>query len=117
MSSKISALTAITGAHVDAAADVLTIVDTSASQTKKILIEQFQLIPGANWRAGNGTAAAPSYSMLGSGSYNTGWYYTGGTMNLSINGTGPNWLFDATQIYPGADGTQSLGATTFRIAS
>jgi hypothetical protein len=36
--SKISALTAITGANVDTANDVFPIVDTSATQTKKILV-------------------------------------------------------------------------------
>lgn len=37
---KISSLTALTGAGVDATADVLPIVDTSATTTKKILVEE-----------------------------------------------------------------------------
>lgn len=37
---KISALTALTGANVDPAADVLPIVDTSTTTTKKILIDE-----------------------------------------------------------------------------
>ena len=37
---KISALTALTGANVDALADVMPIVDTSAATTKKILVSE-----------------------------------------------------------------------------
>src|SRR3990167_4468888 len=37
---KISALTALTGANVDAAADYLSIVDTSVTTTKKILVSE-----------------------------------------------------------------------------
>lgn len=37
---KISALTALTGANVDAVADVIPIVDTSAAATKKILVSE-----------------------------------------------------------------------------
>ena len=37
---KISALTALTGANVDAAADYLAIVDTSVTTTKKILVSE-----------------------------------------------------------------------------
>lgn len=39
---KISALTALTGANVDTAADVLAIVDTSATATKKILVDELR---------------------------------------------------------------------------
>lgn len=39
---KISALTALTGANVDPAADVLPIVDTSASTTKKIVVNELR---------------------------------------------------------------------------
>lgn len=39
---KISALTALTGANVDTAADVLAIVDTSATATKKIPIDELR---------------------------------------------------------------------------
>ena len=38
---KISALTALTGAGADATADVLAVVDTSATTTKKMLFEEF----------------------------------------------------------------------------
>lgn len=37
---KISALTALTGANVDSAADVLPVVDTSVTTTKKILVDE-----------------------------------------------------------------------------
>lgn len=37
---KISALTSLTGANVDTAADVLPIVDTSVTTTKKILVDE-----------------------------------------------------------------------------
>jgi hypothetical protein len=40
---KISALTALSGAQVDTAADLLAIVDTSAATTKKILVSEFQI--------------------------------------------------------------------------
>jgi len=40
---KISALTALTGASVDTTADVLPIVDTSATTTKKILIDELRI--------------------------------------------------------------------------
>ena len=43
---KISALTALTGASVDTAADVLPIVDTSATTTKKILIDELRIALG-----------------------------------------------------------------------
>lgn len=43
---KISALTALTGANVDTAADVLPIVDTSASTTKKIVVNELRTALG-----------------------------------------------------------------------
>lgn len=43
---KISALTALTGANVDQAADLLPIVDTSATTTKKILVNQLGIAIG-----------------------------------------------------------------------
>ena len=43
---KISALTALTGANVDTAADVLAIVDTSVTTTKKILIDELRTALG-----------------------------------------------------------------------
>jgi hypothetical protein len=43
---KISALTALTGANVDTAADLLAIVDTSASSTKKILVDELRTAMG-----------------------------------------------------------------------
>lgn len=43
---KISALTALTGANVDTAADVLPIVDTSVTTTKKILIDELRIAIG-----------------------------------------------------------------------
>lgn len=47
---KISALTALTGANVDAAADLLAIVDTGVTTTKKILVSELAiglgLVPG-----------------------------------------------------------------------
>ena len=47
---KISALTALTGANVDAAADVVPIVDTGVTTTKKILVSELAiglgLVPG-----------------------------------------------------------------------
>src|SRR3954469_8844328 len=44
---KISALTALAGASVDATADVLPIVDTSATTTKKILVEELGIAMNA----------------------------------------------------------------------
>ena len=41
---KVSALTALTGANVDNSADVLAIVDTSVATTKKILVQEISLI-------------------------------------------------------------------------
>lgn len=41
---KISALTALTGANVDNSADILAIVDTSATTTKKILVQELQAV-------------------------------------------------------------------------
>jgi microcystin-dependent protein len=43
---KISALTALTGANVDTTADLLAIVDTSATQTKKITIDELRIPVG-----------------------------------------------------------------------
>src|SRR3972149_2730731 len=50
--SKISALTALTGANVDTAADVLAIVDTGVSTTKKILINELSIALGV-WSTGD----------------------------------------------------------------
>ena len=41
---KVSALAALTGANVDNSADVLPIVDTSVTTSKKILVQELQLI-------------------------------------------------------------------------
>lgn len=43
---KISALTALTGANVDTAADVLGIVDTDLTQTKKIVVDELRIALG-----------------------------------------------------------------------
>jgi len=43
---KISSLTALTGANVDTAADLLAIVDTSVTTTKKILIDELRIAVG-----------------------------------------------------------------------
>ena len=43
---KISALTALTGANVDTAADLLAIIDTSVTTTKKILIDELRTALG-----------------------------------------------------------------------
>ncbi len=83
---KISGLTALTGANVDTAADLLAIVDTSASATKKITVDELRnalvkaqtLTDGAtiSWDtslgvvasvtlAGNRTMAAPTNLAVG----------------------------------------------------
>lgn len=103
MSSKISALTAILGVNVDPAADVLAIVDTSATQTKKILVEEIL-------RAlGNGTAAAPSLAFInspGAGFYRTANNEIGIALASSLA-----YLFAATAFLgTGLD----LGTTTLR---
>ena len=43
---KISALTALAGSSVDTAADVIPIVDTSATTTKKILVDELRIALG-----------------------------------------------------------------------
>jgi hypothetical protein len=56
---KISALTALTGANVDQVADVLAIVDTSVTTTKKILISelaQAMLVLGTEQASTSGTS-------------------------------------------------------------
>src|SRR5690242_12730935 len=65
---KISGLTALTGANVDTANDLLPIVDTSATTTKKITIDELRkaliksqtLTDGAtvNWDASSGIVAS-----------------------------------------------------------
>ena len=55
---KISALTALTGANVDTAADVLAIVDTSVTTTKKILIDELRIALGIATQAQQETATS-----------------------------------------------------------
>lgn len=50
---KISALTALTGAGTDTANDVLAIVDTSASQTKKIIVDELRIALMSNSAVSN----------------------------------------------------------------
>lgn len=82
---KISALTALTGANVDTTADVLPIVDTSVTTTKKILVSEL----GIAIR----TATGQAQTFLGSDVLlsNTGTYFnicnTG-----SIGASGQVWL-------------------------
>lgn len=117
MSAKISALTALAGQNVDGALDVLPIVDTSATQTKKITVAEFNLFPAAQRRYGNGTAAAPAVALAGSGNYNDGLYWVGGgTVGLAANGLNI-WNFDGAQLYPPADGGANVGATNLRIGT
>src|SRR3989338_7118979 len=66
---KISALTALTGANVDAAADYLAIVDTSVTTTKKILVNELL--------GGQPTTTA----------------FAGATTLLTIGGTGATAVF------------------------
>lgn len=62
---KISALTAITGANVDAAADLLVIVDTSATADKNITPAQFFAIPSQTLVTPTlGVAAATSINKV-----------------------------------------------------
>ena len=55
---KISALTALTGANVDTAADVLAIVDTDVTTTKKILIDELRIALGIATQANQETATS-----------------------------------------------------------
>lgn len=133
---KISALTALTGANVDAAADVLAIVDTSTSTTKKITVDELgkvtqtltnktltspilttpQLGTPASGTLTNCTGL-PAASIVSSNDTNTigadvalnntGLYFTGPICNQGVTGT---WL--ATGTVSLAD---SAGAAAFNV--
>ena len=55
---KISALTALAGASVDTAADVIPIVDTSATTTKKILVDELRIAIGIATQAQQETGSS-----------------------------------------------------------
>lgn len=113
MSSKISALTAIVGSDV-AAADLLPIVDTSATQTKKITWTEFLLgsrtsptFTGVTTVAA-GSAAAPSLAV---GNAADG-FYRSAANEISLSLAAAQAYLWATTAYVGVN--LDLGTTTLK---
>lgn len=77
---KISALTALTGATVDTAADLLPIVDTSVTTTKKITVDELRIALLSNTALTNSIAA----DVLLNNASN---YFTGPTVAQGTTGT------------------------------
>ena len=90
---KISELTSITGANVDDANDVLPIVDTSATTTKKITREE--LFKGVDvLELGDGSAASPSLSNTGD--TNTGLFFPAADTVAWATGGVEAWRTDSS---------------------
>ena len=137
MSSKISALTALTGVTSDASADLVPVVDTSATQTKKMTFaEFFQAMNATGFRAYNGTPSGTTEYAGGSWTanvFNLLVTTNGGTarfmslgavgdtgVNLYVNGAtrwGLSNSSDAYVIYPTTTNAQDLGASSFILRS
>lgn len=97
---KISALTALTGANVDTANDVLAIVDTSAAATKKILINELRIALLSNTALTNSLSGDVALN-------NTGTYFTGPTVAQGTSGT---WFATGTICV-----TDGNGAANFNV--
>ena len=137
MSSKISALTALTGVTSDASADLVPVVDTSATQTKKMTFaEFFQAMNATGWRSYNGTPAAGLEYFRGSWTanvFNLLATTNGGAarflnvgadgdtgMNLYVNGAtrwGLSNSSDAYVLFPTTTNAQDIGASSFIVRS
>ena len=112
---KISALTALTGADVDTAADVLAIVDTGVTTTKKILIDELRIALGIATQAQQETgtslvttvtpgrqhfhaSAAKAWGQFDSGGNVAGSY---NVTSITDSGTG-NWSVTIGTDFSGA---------------
>jgi hypothetical protein len=95
---KISALTALTGANVDTAADVFPIVDTSVTTTKKILVDELRIALLSNTRITNSIGGDVALN-------NTGSFFTGPTCAQGTSGT---WFASGTVTVQ-----DTAGAATF----
>ena len=137
MSSKISALTALTGVTSDAAADLVPVVDTSATQTKKMTFaEFFQAMNATGWKTYNGTPSGTTEYAHGrwvSNVFTLTLVTNGGSarfMNIGADGdTGVSiyinaatrWGWsnssDAYVFYPTTTNAQDIGASSFIVRS
>ena len=137
MSSKISALTALTGVTSDASADLVPVVDTSATQTKKMTFaEFFQAMNATGWKSYNGTPSAATEYAHGrwvSNVFTLTLVTNGGSarfMNIGADGdTGVSiyinaatrWGWsnssDAYVFYPTTTNAQDIGASSFIVRS
>lgn len=135
MSAKISALTALAGADV-AAADLLPIVDTSATTTKKITWTEFllaahaapvftgisQFSVGASSRWYNlGSDADANYERARASwvanifTFVTEAGGTGSVREFEIGYSGGSWRYGQSAYYPAADDLLSLGLPASRV--
>ena len=113
--SKISALTALTGANVDTAADVLAIVDTSVTTTKKILIDEVRIALGIATAAETltGTSAVKFLTPSGFAGNkdivgNDGYYKFPGGLIIQWDDQTTDANGDLTWTYPTAFSTQAF---------
>ena len=114
---KISALTALTGANVDTAADVLAIVDTSVTTTKKILIDELRIALLSNTALTNSLSA--NVALNNTSNYftgpsvaqgTTGAWFASGQVTMKDSGTGIDYvakLWDGTTVIDSG----AIGAT------
>ena len=127
--SKISALTALTGTSVDTTADVLPIVDTSVTTTKKILVSELLIALGTTTSAATSTTFTFDGAGGTTGSVTLSWQKMGSWVLLNIpaasatSGTGSTYFLSntaiaaavrpaAAQVYQGVPIVSNNAATT-----
>ena len=135
MSSKISALTALTGVTSDAAADLVPVVDTSATQTKKMTFaEFFQAMNATGWKSYNGTPSGTTeyaHARWVANVFTLTLITNGGAarfMNIGAEGDTGVSIFvnaatrwgwsnssDAYVFYPTTTNAQDIGAPSFLV--
>ena len=118
---KISALTALTGTNVDTATDVLPIVDTSVTTTKKILVDELRIALLSNTAIKNSISGDVALSNTGSfftgptcAQGTTGTWFASGTVTLQDTAGAATFvakLWDGTTVI--AEATASIHAATF----
>lgn len=106
---KISGLTALTGANVTSADDVLPIVDTSATQTKKITVDELDT---ALWNKSAHTLGANYVSTRAAGTV-----ATGNVLAARLNVTFTGDVGGATNMYGHVKNLDSSGANSVSYAN
>ena len=106
---KISALTALAGASVDTAADVLAIVDNSAGATKKILVDELRISLSATQAMQEAGTNISTFVTPGRQQYHPG----SAKAWVLFDGTGPTITaqYNVSSV-TGSAGEHAIGFTT-----